>query len=238
MKPFGNRSGIPFYRRLGLLLVASALNVSALAQVAMAETPAINPFSVDFSGSWEMDYQTSDHASEKTRQLYVEARSAARRAAERARTSGRMIDPQIYNINSIVGLGRLAEVIAQATVLTISQSPNNIVIERNDDFALVCDFNNLGVREGAIGSEGCYWQGDQLFFRIALPDGLNILHRLSIAADRSRINVATTVKIDGIRYPFTLNRVYMPFEPGADQFQCEYTIADQTTCTLNGSDDS
>lgn len=230
VKPSGNLSGITRYLCVGWLIAASAF-----APTSIADTIGVNPYAIDFSGSWEMDYQLSDHASEKTRQLYNQAQSAARRAAERARNSGQRLDPQIYNIGSIVGLGRLAEIIAQATVLTIKQNQEHVVIERNDDFSLVCDFTQLGVREGPMGQEGCYWNKDQLLFRIALPDGLNILHRLSLAADRSLINVATTVKIDGIRYPFTLNRVYRPFEPGAGQYQCEYTIADQTTCTLKGS---
>ena len=43
------------------------------------------------------------------------------------------------------------------------------MIERNDDFALVCDFNDMGWKESAIGIEGCEWQEDQLTFQIALP---------------------------------------------------------------------
>ena len=99
-------------------------------------------------------------------------------------------------------------------MLTIAQEDDHIVINRNEDFALVCDFGEIGWQENAIGIEGCTWDEDQLAFQIALPDGLRVLQQFSIAADRSRINVATTVKVSGVSYPFTLNRVYMPFEPG------------------------
>jgi hypothetical protein len=136
-------------------------------------------------------------------------------------------------VQSIVGLGKLAEKIAQATVLTIAQEDDHIVINRNEDFALVCDFKEIGWQENAIGIEGCTWDEDQLAFKIALPNGLRILQQFSIAADRSRINVATTVKVSDISYSFTLNRVYMPFEPGEGMFECTYTIAKQTTCTLS-----
>ena len=50
-------------------------------------------------------------------------------------------------MQSVVGLGRLAEKIAQATVLTIAQEDDHIVINRNDDFALVCDFGEMGWQE-------------------------------------------------------------------------------------------
>jgi hypothetical protein len=201
----------------------------------MAEAP--NRHNVDFSGSWELDYQLSDHPSEKIRYLYVQARAQAERALERAQNSGRYVDPRIFNVESVVGLGRLAEKIAQATVLTITQENDHVVINRNDDFALICDFGDMGWKQSAIGTEGCAWDEDQLAFQIALPDGLSVYHQFSIAADRSRINVATTVKVSGISYPFTLNRVYMPFEPGEGMFECTYTIANQTSCTLSGSNE-
>jgi hypothetical protein len=95
----------------------------------------------------------------------------------------------------------------------------------------------MGWKENAIGIEGCTWDEDQLAFQIGLPDGLSVFHQFSIAADRSRINVATTVKVSGISYPFTLNRVYMPFEPGEGMFECTYTIANQTSCTLSGGNE-
>lgn len=194
----------------------------------------VNQHNVNFEGHWELDYQRSDHPQEKIRWLYVQARSEAKRMAERAQNSGRYVDPQVFNYQSIIGLGRLTEKIAQATVFTITQADDHIVIKRNDDFSLVCDFNDMGWKRSAIGTEGCAWDKDQLVFQVALPDGLSVRHRLSLAADRSRLNVATTVQISDVRYPFTLNRVYMPFEPGEGLYNCEFTIANQTTCTLTG----
>lgn len=213
--------------RLLVWVVLAALTSAGV----KAEAP--NRHNVDFSGSWELDYQLSDHPSEKIRYLYIQARVQAKRAAERAQNSRSYVDPSIFNVQSIVSLGRLAEKIAQATVLTIAQEEDHIVINRNEDFSLVCDFGETGWQKNAIGIEGCAWDEDQLAFQIALPDGLTVLQQFSIAADRSRINVATTVKVSGVSYPFTLNRVYMPFEPGKGMFECMYTIANQTTCTLS-----
>jgi hypothetical protein len=202
-----------------------------------ASAEGANRHNVDFSGSWELDYQLSDHPSEKIRYLYTQARAQAERAAERAQNSGRYVDPRMFNVQSVIGLGRLTEKIAQATVLTITQENDHVVISRNDDFSLICDFGDMGWKQNAIGTEGCAWDEDQLAFQIALPDGLSVYHQFSIAADRSRINVATTVKVSGVSYPFTLNKVYMPFEPGEGAFDCSYTIANQTSCTLSGSNE-
>lgn len=218
--------------RTFLAVLLSCLFVS----LTVAEEP--NRFNIDFSGDWELDYQLSDHPDEKIRWQYVQARSKAEKLAERARNQGRMVDPQVFNVQSIVGLGRLAEKIAGATVLKIEQGDSHVIVGRNDDFSLVCDFNDLGWKEHAFGAEGCEWQSDQLVFRTILPDGLKVSHRLSLAADRSRLNVATTVTIDSVRYPFTLNRVYMPYEPGEGLYNCEFTVAKQTTCTLKGNTDS
>lgn len=196
----------------------------------------INRHEIDFSGHWELDYQLSDHPSEKIRHVYVQARSALEREMSRQNSGRYRIDPSMLNLSSIVGLGRLAERIAQATVLNVTQQDGHVVIKRSDDFSLICDFTDMGTKNSVIGVEACVWDEDQLVFEIALPDGLNVLHRLSIASDRSRLNIATTVRISGIRYPFTLNRVYMPFEPGEGLYRCEYTIASQTTCTLGSGE--
>lgn len=196
----------------------------------------VRPFDVDFSGSWELDYQLSDHTNEKIRWLYIQAKAEAEKQVERARRDRYFrMDPQYANFQAVIGLGRLAEKIAQATVLTIEHADDHIVINRNDDFALICDFKDTEPVESPFGREACGWDRDQLLFELALPDGLRVLHRLSLAPDKRRMNIATTVRIDGIVYPFTLNRVYMPFEPGEGMFNCEYTIASQTTCTLSGS---
>lgn len=210
--------------------------LSLLCLSAWADDPGPNRHDIDFSGHWELDYQRSDHPAEKTRHLYIQARSHAERQMERANNLGQRLDTGYLNVQSIVGLGRLTEKIAQATVLEITQDKEQIMITRNDDFALTCDFSRTGFQTGAIGSESCAWDEDQLIFRILLPDGLQIEHKLSIASDRSRINIETVVAIKGLPYPYILNRVYMPFEPGEGLYRCEFTVARQTTCSLKGTD--
>ena len=226
--------------RVSILAHAKQIQVLTLLVLSIFSQPLraadSNRHSIDFTGSWELDYQLSDHVNEKIRWLYVQAKSEAERQMERARNSRHYyMDPMMGNFQAIIGLGRLAEKIAQATVLTIEQVNDHIIINRNDDFALICDFRATEPTLSPIGEEVCGWDEDQLIFQIALPDGMQVFHRLSIATDGTRMNIATTVRIAGIYYPFTLNRVYMPFEPGEGMFNCEYTIASQTTCTLGGN---
>ena len=201
----------------------------------MLAATEVNRHNIDFSGNWELDYQLSDHPNEKIRQVYIETRSRIEAQMQRQGNQAVIVDQSFFNLHSIIGLGQLAERIGQATVLDIRQRDSHIVIQRNDDFSLICDFDDMQRKASMIGAEACAWDEDQLIFRIALPDGLNVGHKLSIAADRSRLNIATTVWIEGVGYPFTLNRVYMPFEPGEGLYHCEYTIARQTTCSLGGS---
>ncbi len=188
---------------------------------------------VDFTGSWELDYQRSDQPNEKIRWLYVQAKAKAARELQRARNDRHYrVDPRLGNTQAVIGLGRLAEKIAAATVFTIQQEQDHIVIKRNDDFALICDFNAREATENPFGKEDCSWRGKQLSFLTVLPDGLVVQHLFSLLPGQRRLNVATTVRISGVSYPFTLNQTYVPFDPGEGMYDCEYTIANQTTCTL------
>jgi len=191
---------------------------------------------VDFTGSWELDGQMSEPVMEKIRWLYEAARSDAER---RARANANRRGPPTINadyhmrdVAAIVGLGRLAEIITKSTVLTITQTDSQVIIERDDDFALVCEFGVRRKSETRLGQELCGWFGDQLAFEIDLPDGLRVSHLLTLASSGDRLNLATTVYSTRASLPFSLNRVYTPFEPLEDHlYDCEYTLVNQTTCT-------
>ncbi len=189
--------------------------------------------SVDFTGSWELDYQQSEQPNAKIRWLYTQARLKAERELQRSRNSRDYhIDPRVGNPQTIIGLGRLAEKIAAATVFNIKQDQNHIVIKRNDDFALICDFNLGELTESSFGKESCRWRKNRLSFLIVLPDGLIVRHLFSITPGQRQLNVATTVRISGGDYSFTLNRAYTPFAQNESMYDCKYTIANQTTCSL------
>ncbi len=197
---------------------------------------------VDFGGSWELDYELSEHPNDKLRWLYEVTRSrleqqAARRDAAVSGPSG-LINAQAMNsLQGVIGLGKLAEMISQATVLKIDQSRDDITVHRENDFALTCDFQKIKQSASSLGVEACGWQEDQLVFQVVLPEGLIVNHRLVLAGNGRRLNVATTVISNKIAQPFTLNRVYMPFEPGKGEYNCEYTLEHKKTCRLGGSED-
>lgn len=196
----------------------------------------------DFSGSWELDGQMSDQVMERIRWLYEAARIQAERRQRNSANDKRVPKVvvngpgQLGDVEAIIKLGRLAELISRSTVLTIRQDDKKIVIERDDDFALVCDFALRWNTRSKLGQQSCRWYGDQILFQINLPDGLRVVHLLTLAQDTSRLNLSTTVYSDQASHPFTLNRVFMPFEPTQDhQYACEYSLANLNTCTLGES---
>lgn len=209
-----------------------------------ASSPALqteNKQQVNFTGFWELDGQMSDRVNEKMRWLYAAARSDAERRARANNDRRRPMpvssrDILMGDVEAIIGLGRLAEMITKATVLTITQTDSRIIIERDDDFALVCEFGVMRESESGLGQELCGWFGDQLAFEISLPEGLRVSHLLTLATAGDRLNLATTVRSSRTSQSFSLNRVYIPFEPVEDRlYDCEYTLVNQTTCKLGKS---
>ena len=151
----------------------------------------------------------------------------------RARMPNDMNRRAIQNLEGVIGLGSLAEMMARSVVLTIEQSEDYIMVERQGDFSLTCDLMD-GQRSGTdLGEEYCGFDSQgQLVFIVSLPKGLTVRNRLVMSEDGKRLNVATTVRSSNLAQEFTLNRVYMPFEAGKGMYDCEYTLAKKKTCWL------
>lgn len=202
-----------------------------------------SPAPVNLAGSWELDYELSENANDKLRFLYEVTRSqlqqqqAVRRDMVRSgRTPSTPVSAAMINsLQGVISLGRLTEMISRSNVLTIEQTPDNIVVQREGDFALTCDFFVDLQSVGRLGQETCGWQGNQLVFEVSLPGGLYVNHRLVLSGNGKRLNIATMVSSSSIKQLFTLNRVYMPFEPG-QVYECEYTLAKKKTCRLGSSE--
>ena len=174
---------------------------------------------VDFSGSWELNYQLSERIQENVEALRLMAITAARR-----RGDAWLSMPSLE-------LVRLAESISRSTVLEIDQTGRQIEIQRQDDFPLTCTFGPVpSVEEDPLGSEYCGWDLHQLVFAFRLPDGLRVTHRLTLAPDRAKLNVATTVRTRGAGQQFTLNRVYTRFEQPQDEYECRMTVEGDKSC--------
>lgn len=189
---------------------------------------------VDFSGSWEIDYQLSDNLQEKIRTLQLIARSEMQRNDGYSQRIGpvAVTGGQPYSsLSAIVGLGQFTDDISRTEILTVTQSPSEIEVDRKDDFPLRCFFQP-GVGMGP--SDRCGWDHHQLVFVSTLPDGLRIFHRLTLAEEGDLLNIATTVTSRVSRTPFTLNRVYRKFAPVEEEYDCEYTLEKGKTCWQRG----
>lgn len=234
--PTSCRWKIYYARALPTLTLVAVL--SACSSSAPVESgPGPRDESVDFSGSWEMDYGRSDNVEQQLRSIYNELRrDAERRAragggsnagsinagADPSRTMARMID-----------LARMADYITASQVVTVEQGPNDIIIEREDNFALTCTFTDDTPEPviDELGSELCGWDSHQLVFLTQLPDGLKINHRLTVSQDRQSLQITTTLNQSGSAASFTVNRVYYRFNPLPADYECEYTLSRGNVCS-------
>lgn len=220
----------------------SALLVLLLAACASQEQrlPAASRTGVDFSGSWSLDYGQSDNIQVRlnglVRELQREAERRAQAAGNERRGPGAALMLGSSGTDSgasVIGLAQMADLVSKSQLLDIEQDARQIRVRREGGFALDCDFHDgrPTVVETPLGSELCGWDGHQLMFLLALPEGLSIRHRLTLGPDGEMLNVATTVSSDRVSYPFTLNRVYRRMDPEAHGFSCEQTLTRGKVCT-------
>jgi len=226
-------------RTISLLFVV-VLAVCACASPApkRAVLQGSNAQSVNFSGSWEMDYGQSDNTQEKLDSIVRELnRDAQRRAAQsnmqQGAVGGGMMIGGPSSSSSILGMVRMADLITQSPLLDITQDTDKIRVKREQDFDLTCEFfpGELNRVETPFGTEICGWNGHQLVFKLLLPEGLSIQHVMTVGAAGQKLNIATTVVSSQVSFPFLLNRVYNRFEPGQSGYKCEVTLTRGTVCT-------
>jgi len=198
--------------------------------------PLPHDSTIDFSGSWEMDYSRSDNINERLQMMYREWQRAAERRANmnsRGRGTGPAItiDTNPRAFNALVAAARLTELITESQVLEIEQSDIDIEIKREGSFALTCVFSEgePQVVLDELGQEICGWDVNDLVFRIRLPEGLNIHHRVTMSADGERLRVATTVDSHKA-VPFSVNRFYYRFNAMPEDYSCEYTLSKGNVC--------
>ncbi len=199
-----------------------------------------NSQSVNFSGSWELDYGQSDNTQQKLDSMVGELNREAKRRAQQGNMAqgpyggGVVIGNAGANSGeSILGLVRMADLITQSPLLEITQDTHKVRVQREEDFDLTCEFypGELRKVETPFGTEICGWNGHQLVFKLLLPDGLAIQHVMTMGAAGQKLNIATTVVTSQVSFPFVLNRVYNRFEPGESGYKCEVTLTRGTVCT-------
>lgn len=223
--------------------VAAAVLLTALCACSSPEYRPVesvpdNTIRVSYAGFWELNLGKSDNIQARLDTL---VRELVRRAERQAQSQGRsdrgrgMTAGNVgsNSVPSVIGLAKMADLVTQSQLLEIEQGKNTVLVKRENNFALTCEFfkETFKPNETLLGTELCGWDSDQLLFRIYLPQGLSIQHRMSLGSSGDRLNIATTVHSDAVSYPFTLNRVYDRYDPDSGGINCEMTLTRGKVCT-------
>ena len=128
---------------------------------------------------------------------------------------------------------RLVELITRPDELTISQTEHEILVERRDDFSLMCAFFDGVAKptDSAFGRESCGWDGDRLISVNEFPDGLRVIHQFQTSEDRKQLRVITTATSTTAPMPFTISHFYWRIEKIPGKFECIETLSMKRVCS-------
>lgn len=190
---------------------------------------------VDFSGDWEVDYSQSENIRDRYDMMIRDLQRQVERRARggMAQSNGSVSLGGAGSGESLYALARMAELITDVQLLDIEQDDIEVSVKREGNFALQCEFHadRLHKHDTSLGSELCGWDGHQLVFHVAVPEGLRIVHRFTLGPEGQRLNIATTVQSQQVSYPFTINRVYNRYDPESSGIRCKQTLTRGRVCT-------
>jgi hypothetical protein len=222
-------TGSRFFAILCTLLLSQAVTS------AEPDIDLTHPYRPDFTGSWEKDYLRSDswesELNRQIRQLMVPSQNP--QLANPGFQFGRQ---RRSTPAELVDFARLAEMISRQSVLEITQTANEVFIEREGDAALICGtrVNVMESFSSPQGSEICGWENQQLIFRITLPENVEILHRFSVAPDGDWLNMLTSISRRGSQ-PFNLIQLFRRFDmPAGGGYDCVQTLDRGRMCSVPG----
>ena len=214
-------------------LASSAADGASSSQTVTPTAPM--PWRPDFSGAWEKDFGRSDRWEDELNRQLAQMRRDAERGIQTDYGTGVAISGSGRRGRgaNIVELAQLAGYIHRQTTMRIYQTSAEIRVQREGDADLVCSIAAQVERtySSQFGDEVCAWDGQQLVFRIALPEGVDILHRLSVSDDREWLNMATVMSGNG-GAPFTLLQFFRRYESPSENFNCIQTISRGNSCRL------
>lgn len=199
------------------------------------------PIRMNFAGNWEKDFGRSDNwEDELSRRMSIRQENAALQRSGIGLGRGPSISLGNIGLNrprrrqaNLFDLARLSEYINRSSTMEISQSRQEIRIYRKGEAPLICSMET-GPNEvftSQHGAEICGWDRQQLVFEIALPDGLYIVHRLSISSDSQRLRFITSVSSNGSA-PFNLVQAFNKYQAPIDEFVCTQTVTRGRSCRL------
>ena len=225
------RPSFPSFRWFTSLLLAAWLCLAGCAH----EEPLLikdtkyfeGDMPADFSGFWGRDYGRSDDINKVLRNAYYELGKKSGSGGP----AGPMASDRDRSM--LMPLARLVELITRSDQLTISQTEYEILVERRDDFSLLCAFFDGVAKptDNAFGKETCGWDGYRLISLTELPDGLRVVHRFEMSDDRKQLRVITTVSSDTAPMPFTLQHYYWRIQKIPGRFECIETLSMKRVCS-------
>lgn len=196
--------------------------------------PARAPDPVDMRGNWELDYGSSDNLQARLGSMMRDLRKQQARGTnnERGAVSAGAGNSQ----QALYGLAQMAELITQTQLIEIEQDRVSIAVEREGTFTLSCDYGPDAPQrqDYGVGAERCFWDGSQLVFQVRLPEGLDIVHRLSVSDRGEALAVVTTLYSSSVSIPFSLRRIYRRYDPGRSPYRCTETLTRGRVCTTGG----
>jgi len=192
-----------------------------------------------FAGSWQKDFARSDKWEEEVQRIIDQLNREMQRQQGRGDAGAVGMSGSRRGVGNLVAHARLAELITRQTTMRITQSGNEVRIERQGDAALVCstlsDIENTF--SSAHGSELCGWDRLQLVFQIMLAEGVLIEHRFSVDPSGEELSMLTSVSSRGSA-PFNLMTFYTRYEAPGDGINCVQTLSRGLVCSaLDGSQD-
>ena len=219
-----------------VLLPGCALQKAEPRPVPLIQTP-IMP--VNYAGAWERNYSRGGDIQENITRLARRLNRGSQGASSPNSRRNPGYTSSSPSLGPIISMARLADSITRSDTLMIEHDIEKILVERQEDFALTCEFNNSTAQqfESTLGKEVCGWDGNKMVFHVALPDGLTITHRLTLSPDAQELNVATTVTSPYSSTPYTLNRFYYRFDPLPSPYECTQTLSRKKVCWKQQKDD-
>ena len=198
------------------------------------------PIRMNFSGNWEKDFARSDNwEDELNRRMNMRQQNAAAQRAGIGLGGGPSVTLGNTNLNSprrreanLFVLARLSEYINRSSTMEIFQDRERVRIERRGEAPLICgmDTGPTQTFSNQHGAEICGWDRQQLVFEVALPDGLYIIHRFSVASNSQTLRMITSISSNG-SIPFNLVQSYNKYQAPPNEYNCIQTITRGRVCS-------
>ena len=198
------------------------------------------PIRMNFSGDWEKDFARSDNwEDELNRRMNMRQQNAAAQRAGIGLGGGPSVTLGNTNLNSprrreanLFVLARLSEYINRSSTMEIFQDREQVRIERRGEAPLICgmDTGPTQTFSSQHGAEICGWDRQQLVFEVALPDGLYIVHRFSVASNSQTLRMITSISSNG-SIPFNLVQSYNKYQAPPNEYNCIQTITRGRVCS-------